>query len=162
MTTRTCNDCGSPIWKYSKTGYCSICYQSHKTPQYNSFEVTGILSHDYSHRHAQVIKVRGKASKHYCFFCITSKARDWAQIHGTDGRLLVHYIPSCASCHRRYDSTPEGMERSANANRGNTYGKANKGKKKPDGFADKMRTRQNDLWADPEWRAKTIKARWGK
>ena len=115
-----------------------------------------ILSHDYSYRHEQVAKARGKASKHDCFFCIVKKARDWATIHGTDGSLLVHYVPSCASCHRRYDSTPEGRAKTALANRGNTYGKATKGKKKPPGFAAKMRERQEKLWADPEWAARTV------
>ena len=158
MTVKTCSDCGSPVWKGNATGYCSSCYQNHRPLQKKSFEVTGILSSNYSHRHAQVIRARGKASKHYCFFCIAKKARDWATIHGTDGSLLVHYGPSCASCHRRYDNTEEGRARTAKANQGNTYGKANKGKKKPPGFADKMRERQKKLWADPEWRAKTIAA----
>lgn len=126
----------------------------------------GELSHDYATRHKQIAKARGNAGKHDCFFCIIKQARHWAQIHNTSGRLLVHYVPSCTSCHSQYDSTPEGRAKTVNANRGNTYGKANKGKKKPPGFGAKISAAQNRLWADPEWRAQRTaqltKARWSK
>jgi hypothetical protein len=62
--------------------------------------------------HRRVRTRRGKASGHPCVkhaeIGVTKPARDWAQIHGTDGLdLWADYVPLCKSCHVRYDFTPE-------------------------------------------------------
>lgn len=64
-------------------------------------------STDYSTLHKRVAVARGPASAHQCALC-SDQAREWSQIHGTDGTDPErHYRPLCVSCHRSYDMTPE-------------------------------------------------------
>lgn len=67
--------------------------------------------------HRRVSKERGRAAAHDCSAPDCSAlAKDWAQIHGSDG-LNVHddYMPMCRSCHIRYDYdarwNPESLAR---------------------------------------------------
>lgn len=62
--------------------------------------------------HRRVRRLRGKAAGHACVkhaeMEVTKPARDWAQIHGTDGKdPWADYVPLCKSCHVRYDQTAE-------------------------------------------------------
>lgn len=69
----------------------------------------------YGGKHYRVRKVRGNAAGHVCVGC-SGQAREWAQIHDTDGTdPLTHYQPMCSGCHKRYDDI---AERAAAKNRG--------------------------------------------
>lgn len=62
--------------------------------------------HDYFARHWRLRRDRGKASSYRCEHCKTEQARDWAQIHGTDGEdPLGDYVPLCRKCHIAYDGS---------------------------------------------------------
>lgn len=66
----------------------------------------------YMNLHRRVRQLRGKAAEHACAkhaeLRVIKPARDWAQIHRTDGKdPWADYVPLCTSCHRRYDFTPE-------------------------------------------------------
>lgn len=70
----------------------------------------------YSIRHRHVRLARGKASAHDCVRCsennIGKQAREWAQIHGTDGLdPWADYIPLCVPCHAVYDNKSDTMAR---------------------------------------------------
>ena len=57
--------------------------------------------------HRRVRETRGNAAEHACARC-GKRAREWAQIHGTDGLdIQLDYAPLCVSCHRQYDDSPE-------------------------------------------------------
>ncbi len=59
----------------------------------------------YNHRHWLLRRDRGSASQHTCFFC-GGQARDWAQVHGTDGENpWTDYVSLCRACHIRYDGS---------------------------------------------------------
>lgn len=45
---------------------------------------------------------RGRAADHPCVTCGT-RARHWAQVHGTTGTDPSHYQPMCQKCHWAYD-----------------------------------------------------------
>lgn len=70
------------------------------------------LRADYFRNHGRVYAARGKASARDCARC-DMPAKDWAQVHDTDGTEVTHYIPLCRSCHLRYDRTPEARSASA-------------------------------------------------
>lgn len=57
--------------------------------------------------HTRVIRARGTASSHRCFFHAEREekvpARDWAQLHETTGLNIADYIPLCRTCHIRFD-----------------------------------------------------------
>ena len=53
--------------------------------------------------HNRVRRLRGKASEYTCENC-GKPARDWATVHGADGRdPLNDYLALCRVCHRAYD-----------------------------------------------------------
>ena len=57
----------------------------------------------YDNRHKAIYRVRGKAADYPCVEC-AGTAREWAQVHGTDGSdPHDHYRPMCVKCHRNYD-----------------------------------------------------------
>jgi hypothetical protein len=56
----------------------------------------------YRTRHDWVRKARGPAADKVCADC-GKQARDWSQIHGTDGTAPEHYEPRCRLCHVAYD-----------------------------------------------------------
>lgn len=65
---------------------------------------------DYWGRHWQVHRWRGRAKHNNCASCaedgIRKRARDWAQIHGTDGEdPWADYLTLCRACHIRYDKS---------------------------------------------------------
>jgi hypothetical protein len=65
---------------------------------------------DYWGRHWQVHRWRGRAGNHDCASCAEDgtrkRARDWAQVHGTDGEdPWTDYLTLCRSCHIRYDKS---------------------------------------------------------
>jgi len=53
-------------------------------------------------RHDRVRYDRGWADEYECQNC-DRQALDWAQIHGTDGMDVMHYVPLCRYCHVLYD-----------------------------------------------------------
>jgi hypothetical protein len=57
----------------------------------------------YYTKHDRCAKARGQASIHECFMICGKMARDWAQIHETDGIDPICYIPLCRGCHIVYD-----------------------------------------------------------
>lgn len=62
----------------------------------------------YDARHYKVKRQRGRAADHPCVRCIetgvTIAAREWAQVHGTDGEdPWADYVPLCKPCHVAYD-----------------------------------------------------------
>lgn len=57
----------------------------------------------YYKRHRRVYKERGKARDYACAWDCGAQAREWAQIHGTDGESSDHYQPMCNKCHAKYD-----------------------------------------------------------
>lgn len=62
----------------------------------------------YDARHYRMKRALGRAAAHSCVKCVetgvTKPAREWAQVHGTDGENpQADYIPLCARCHRGYD-----------------------------------------------------------
>jgi hypothetical protein len=67
----------------------------------------------------------------------------WARIHGTDGRLPIHYVPMCYRCHNKYDY--ETMQ-----------SKESRNKRARPGHRDYSGSRMKELWADPGWRARQI------
>lgn len=56
----------------------------------------------YDSRHKAVYRAQGRASEHACVAC-GEQAKDWAQIHGTDGTDPLNYQTMCLKCHRDYD-----------------------------------------------------------
>lgn len=59
----------------------------------------------YTARHKRVRRERGPANQQKCKFC-GEQARDWAQVHGTDGLDIQNdYNPLCRACHIEYDNT---------------------------------------------------------
>jgi hypothetical protein len=70
---------------------------------------------NYLKKHKRVYRERGKAAS---FSCVKHaelgqevQARDWAQIHETDGEdPWADYIPLCRSCHLKYDDRPGAIE----------------------------------------------------
>jgi hypothetical protein len=58
---------------------------------------------EYDRRHDMVRNTRGPAKLHPCHDC-GGEAKDWSQIHGTDGEHPDHYAPRCRSCHSKYDN----------------------------------------------------------
>lgn len=79
--------CGKHV-RYSKQMCCDVGCPCHRC---------------YENRHKAVYRARGSASEQTCVSC-GGAAKDWAQIHGTDGLDPVnHYQPMCLQCHRGYD-----------------------------------------------------------
>jgi hypothetical protein len=58
----------------------------------------------YSARHKRVVQARGLAKDQECLNC-GARARDWAQVHGTDGLDAKDYNPLCRKCHIKYDES---------------------------------------------------------
>ena len=59
----------------------------------------------YTARHKRVVRQRGQAKNSECLHC-GDRARDWAQLHGTDGLDVENdYIPLCRKCHIAYDES---------------------------------------------------------
>ena len=86
------------------------------------------LDLQYQRLHRMVFKARGRAGRHPCFDVndqgCKNMARDWAQIHNTDGTEPIHYIPLCRRCHATgYD----GNLRTSEVNNARVKGKDVKG-----------------------------------
>lgn len=64
----------------------------------------------YNRRHYRVRAARGRAAEHACVGC-AGPAREWAQLHGTDGENPQDYQPMCCKCHQRYDGRWSAEER---------------------------------------------------
>ena len=66
----------------------------------------------YERNHSQLRKLRGKASESGpCVDC-GGPARQWSQIHGTNGtNPLADYEPRCVKCHSIYDHQPYSRRR---------------------------------------------------
>lgn len=56
----------------------------------------------YQARHSRVWRARGKASAQVCVDC-GGAAKEWSQVHGTDGLDVFDYEPRCRHCHYVYD-----------------------------------------------------------
>lgn len=69
-------------------------------------------SNEYKRNHMRVYRARGRATEHLCTDC-GSPARQWAQLHGTDGSDPCNYAPMCVSCHNSYDADVKGARISA-------------------------------------------------
>lgn len=66
-----------------------------------------VLPPGYGANHKRVYRKRGRADANTCVSC-DKQARDWAQLHDTDGTDPVeHYVPMCRSCHFKYDEVGE-------------------------------------------------------
>jgi len=75
----------------------------------------------YGAYHIRLRKLRGKASRFDCFFCIVGQAAEWAQLHGCDGfDPYMHFVPACMPCHRHYDGTPTAVAESNRKRTGET------------------------------------------
>lgn len=91
---RTCG-CGVDFMGFRQKGrgrFCSLaCANARETdePAYRT-------------RHDWVRKARGPAADQVCADC-GKQAREWSQIHGTDGTAPEDYEPRCSLCHATYD-----------------------------------------------------------
>lgn len=57
----------------------------------------------YWSKHWHIRKAKGSASQYQCSNC-DAQARDWAQIHDTDGtNPQTDFMPMCRKCHIAYD-----------------------------------------------------------
>ncbi len=57
--------------------------------------------------HERLRQARGLAAAHQCTGECGRQARHWAWLHGEDPRDFRNYVPMCASCHQRYDGSPD-------------------------------------------------------
>ncbi len=67
-------------------------WQRHENPKYGAI-------------HTRLYRERKKTKE--CVYCGSEKRLEWASIYHTADKNLDNYIPLCASCHRKYDMTPE-------------------------------------------------------
>ena len=96
----------------------------------------------YLGRHYRVYRKRGKASEYPCADC-GDPARDWAQIHGTDGTDPEHYQPLCRKCHYwKYDRESYVNRSTENLQRGESHHEA----KLTDEKVRKIRRLRADGW----------------
>jgi hypothetical protein len=112
---KNCSNCGKKLSRQTgqSTGICNSCLVTERNhsklgiprPQQqgaNSWHWKGDKA-KYGSRHTRVSKARGRAALRKCSFC-QNMAQEWAQIHGTTGLGIEHYVPMCCSCHQKYDS----------------------------------------------------------
>jgi hypothetical protein len=112
----------------------------------------------YRRNHHRVRTARGKASLHTCFHACGSDARDWAQLHGSDGTdPQKHFVPLCRPCHISYDGhqTNGGNSSEARAAR-------RRGKKASIETRERLRQSHLGNSPSPEHREKLSKATKGK
>ena len=64
----------------------------------------------YGAKHLRVYRALGWAWQRQCVDC-GERARDWSQLHGTDGLSLDDYLPRCRKHHRIYDADSYRGER---------------------------------------------------
>lgn len=63
----------------------------------------------YNRRHYRVVRARGKAAEYDCD--CGQPAKEWAQLHETDGESPEDYQAMCRPCHQKYDDRWNEEER---------------------------------------------------
>lgn len=97
--------CGAEFMAASKKGRGLYCSRACANACLGERRRTSTPS--YKGRHKRVYRARGPARDQACVDC-GKPAREWSQIHGTDGTdEFEHYMPRCRSCHDSYDTESE-------------------------------------------------------